>query len=131
MKMRAASVLVTLIIAISSLYAQLAERKLILSIGGGLPAARQLTIKTLGTGDFSATGFGLPFTDSGLAKFEYHRAIGEADSARLFAFSSQAAREWRGTGESWPDCKGAKLDIQGGAERIHTASGCISDAWLS
>jgi hypothetical protein len=66
-----------------------------------------------------------------LTKFENHRTIDKAASARLFALASRAAAGWRGTGERWPDCKGATLNIQGGTKRMYMRSGCIAGAWLS
>jgi hypothetical protein len=131
MNIRTTAVLVILIVAIGRADAQSDEPKLVLSIGGGLPLARNITVEILGAGDFHATGSGLPFTDSGLTKFEHHREIGKAASARIFALANQAAAEWQGTGEPWPDCKGAELEIQGGTKPIKTGSGCISGSWLS
>jgi len=131
MNMRAAGVLMTLLVAIASAAAQPSERKLTFSIDGGLPAARTMTIVVLATGDLRATGSGLPFTESGLTKLEHHRTIDPSITLRLFALADQAASEWQGTGEPWPDCKGATLDIQGGAKPVHMRSGCISKAWSS
>lgn len=131
MNMRATGILVTLLLASASVAAQPEERKLTLSIVGGLPAARTMTVVVLGTGDFRATGSGLPFTGSGLTKLEHHRAIEKSVTVSLFALAERAASEWRGTGEAWPDCKGATLDIQDGPKPTHARSGCISEAWLS
>jgi hypothetical protein len=131
MIMRTTGVLATLLLAITSIDAQSDERKLTLSIVGGLPAARNITVVVVGTGDFKVTGSGLPFTDSGLTKLEDHRSIDKSVTVRLFALADRAASEWRGTGEVWPDCTSAILDIQGEPKPVHARSGCISEAWLS
>jgi hypothetical protein len=88
MNIRTTAVLVILIVTIGRAGAQSDEPKLVLPIGGGLPLARNITVELLGTGDFQATGSGLPFTDSGLTKFEHHRDIGKAASARIFALAN-------------------------------------------
>ena len=45
-------------------------RKLIFSIGGGLPFSRTLSVELRRDGAFHAIGEGMPITDSGLTKFE-------------------------------------------------------------
>jgi hypothetical protein len=131
MNIRAAAVFSTMILSIGCANAQPQEQKLILSVGGGLPAARSITIELLDAGDFRATGSGAPFTDTGVTQFRHHRAIGEPSSAHILALARKAAVEWRGTGEPSPDCKWATLKIQGADSPVDTGSGCISDAWFS
>lgn len=130
MSMRVTVFLTILILATSRVDAQSEERKVTLSVGGGLPAARNITVEVIDSGEFRATGSGLPFTDSGLTTFEHRRAIGKVVSARLFSLANEAVPVWSGTGERWPDCKGATLEILGGTQRIYRRSGCITSAWL-
>jgi len=130
MNRRATSILLTLTLAVSSLCAQSEERKLILSIGGGLPGARTLTVTLLGNGEFTATGSGLPITDSGLTKLEHHAIISKADSAQAFELATQAAVEWRAEGEPWPDCKWAELQIHQVPQSVDVGSGCLPEGWL-
>jgi hypothetical protein len=131
MTIRAAVVLSVLLLASGRAGAQTHEQKLILSVGGGPPASRTITIELLDSGDFRASGTGLPFTDAGLTKFTKHRDIGKLSSARVFVLARQAGAEWRGTSETWPDCKWATLEIRGGTYQVSTASGCSSGVWLS
>ena len=131
MNMHAAAVLATLILATGRADAQAQAEKLVLSVGGGLPAARRITVELLVTGEFLATGSGLPITDSGLTKFSHQRTIGKPSSAHILALARAAAVEWRGEGEPWPDCKWATLEIQSGTKPINRGSGCISSVWFS
>ena len=130
MSMRTMLVLGAIILASSSA-TRGQDQELILSVGGGLPGSRSITVEVLDTGDFSASGVGVPFTDSGPTKFKDHRSLGKSSAERIFWLARQAAAEWRGTGEHAYDCKWVTLDIQGGASPISTGSGCLSRPWFS
>jgi hypothetical protein len=126
---RAITPLVAVLVALSDIYAQSDERKLTLSIAGGLPAARTMTVVVLSTGDLRATGEGLPFTESGLTTLDHHRRIGAADAERLFALAERAAVGWKPTRKGWPDCTFANLQIRRGTKPLDARSGCITPTW--
>ena len=127
--MRAVVALVALLVTLSDVHAQSDERTLTLSIAGGLPASRSLTVVVLRSGDLRATGEGLPFTASGLTTLDHRQRIAAADVDRLFALAERAAPEWKPTRKGWPDCKFANLHIRGGATPVEARSGCITPTW--
>ena len=130
MRLQPIFVMCALLMAASCIHAHRPERKLVFDIGGGVPFSRALHVELLEAEDFRATGSGLPLTSSGPTTFRHRRTLNDSDVTRFLNLATLAAAEWRGTGERWPDCKGARLEITGGPEAISTASGCISEDWL-
>lgn len=106
-------------------------RVLALSIGGGLPASRTLSVEVFADGELHAKGEGLPFTTTGISKFDLRRNLTEAQLKALLAVGEAAAKFWTGDAKPWPDCKGARIEVGSGSTIVIHGSGCITQEWAS